>query len=159
MVDKVTMKQKLFAEHFVANGRNGTQAAISAGYAKNSADVTACKLLGLAKIQAYITELCKESQERLEISQDMITAELAKIAFSNVGNYLRFNQSGVELVDSESIKPEHLACISEVTESVTQHGGTTKFKLHDKVKALQLLGNDIGMFNEKEPVVFNNVTV
>lgn len=48
---KLTAKQQKFVEAY--NG-NATEAAISAGYAKNSAEVTGCRLLRNAKIVEQI---------------------------------------------------------------------------------------------------------
>ena len=53
----LTPQQAAFCEAYVANGRNGTQAAITAGYGRSSAHVRASKLLGMPKIQQRLAEL------------------------------------------------------------------------------------------------------
>jgi phage terminase small subunit len=53
----ITAKQEAFCRHYVANGFNGTQAAIKAGYAESGADVEAARLLGNARVAEYIETL------------------------------------------------------------------------------------------------------
>jgi phage terminase small subunit len=47
----LTPRQKMFAKHYVANGFNATQAAISAGYSKSGARVEGCRLLANPNIK------------------------------------------------------------------------------------------------------------
>lgn len=155
---KLTPKQQLFVEHYLLD-RNATQAAIKAGYSKNGAGVNGCKLLNNHNVKAAIDYKSETVVQKIGINRDMVLAELAKIAFGNIGNYLRFNASGVEMFDSDSMKIDALACIQEVSETVTTAGGTTKFKMYDKVKALQLLGNHLGMFNEQPAQIINNIVM
>lgn len=50
----LTDKERAFCRYYVANGGNGTQAAISAGYAPGSAKVTASQMLRKPQIRAEI---------------------------------------------------------------------------------------------------------
>lgn len=74
----------IFAEEWVKD-RNGKRAAIAAGYAERSAEVTASRLLRNANVKAYIDELLLEAQKRRKESLDDILNELdenRKIALS-----------------------------------------------------------------------------
>lgn len=53
----LTDKERAYCRYYVANGGNGTQAAISAGYAKASASVQSAKLQKKATIKAEIAML------------------------------------------------------------------------------------------------------
>ena len=53
-MNEVTIQQGDFAAHYVANGGNGAQAAISAGYAEASSRQAAYKLLKLPHVQSAI---------------------------------------------------------------------------------------------------------
>lgn len=55
--EALTPQQAAFCEFYIANGRNGTQAAIAAGYGAKSAHVRAHKLLAMDKVQLYLAEL------------------------------------------------------------------------------------------------------
>lgn len=80
---KLTLKQKRFAERYVATG-NATQSAISAGYSAKSAEKTGYENLSKPHIKAYIAELSApgenkrimDLQEALEISSSIARGEL-----------------------------------------------------------------------------------
>ena len=50
----LTLKQKAFADEYIINGGNATQAAIKAGYSKKTAEATASRLLRNVKVVEYI---------------------------------------------------------------------------------------------------------
>lgn len=52
----------LFIEAYIANGNNGTKAAIAAGFSQNGADVQACRMLVKPKIGAGFSEKSASSQ-------------------------------------------------------------------------------------------------
>lgn len=54
MGQRLTDKERAFCRYYIANGGNGTQAAISAGYAPGSAKVTASQMLKKPQIRAEI---------------------------------------------------------------------------------------------------------
>ena len=55
----------------------------------------------------------------------------------------------MELIDCSQLTDEQAAAISEVGETVTKEGGSTRIKRHDKVKALELIMRHMGMLNDK----------
>lgn len=78
--DYITPKQQSFIQHYLANGRNGTQAAISAGYAPRSAAVTASELLKMDKIRKRMEPQEREERERLALDGDWVVHRLMKEA-------------------------------------------------------------------------------
>jgi phage terminase small subunit len=44
---------------------------------------------------------------------------------------------------------DEAAIVAEVSEARSETGGSIKAKCYDKVKALELLGRHLGMFNDK----------
>ncbi|WP_414052898.1 terminase small subunit [Macrococcus animalis] len=63
---KLSLKQQKFADEYIINGGNATQAAIKAGYSEKYANTNANKLLQNTTIQSYIEERVKQaSDERL----------------------------------------------------------------------------------------------
>jgi phage terminase small subunit len=44
---------------------------------------------------------------------------------------------------------EEAAAVAEVSEAISSSGRALKMKIHDKVRALELLGRHLGMFNDK----------
>lgn len=77
--------------------------------------------------------------KRLDITTERVYDELAAIGFVNMRHFARWGPHGVTLLDSTEV-PEHaLVCVAEVSQTVTQHGGTTRIRLHDKLGALQTI--------------------
>ena len=74
----MTPKQEAFVHHYCANGGNGTQAAIAAGYSERGADVTASRLLGNVRIAAAMRAHKVKTAERAQITIESLTLELEK---------------------------------------------------------------------------------
>ena len=72
--------------------------------------------------------------------------------FQDPRGVMRWGPDGVALKDSNDLTRDEAVCISEVSQTVSAGGGTLKVKLHDKLRALELLGKHVGMFAEKVQV-------
>lgn len=154
---KLTPKQMRFVDEWLIDF-NGKQAAIRAGYSAKTAEATAARLLRNVKVQAEISRRQKDLQKRTEVSQDRVVKELARIAFANIADYLhvetqtRTKDDGTEvtyqivmLSETEDLSVDQRAALANVKQSVNG----VEIKLHDKIKALELLGRHIGMFTDK----------
>lgn len=148
---KLNPKQQRFVEEYLVD-LNATQAAIRAGYSPKTAGQIGERLLKKVEIQQALAERMKARQARTEITQDMVLDELAKIAFGDQRRVMTWGPSGVKLRASETLTSEDAAIVAEVSESVTAAGGTLKLKTHDKVGALKLLGEHLGMFKQRVEV-------
>lgn len=137
-----------FVEEYLVD-LNATQAAIRAGYSARTARQMGEENLSKPDIQAAIAKRMHDREKRTEITQDRVIAELAKIAFGNKRSVMEWGPSGVKLKDSKLLTDDDAAQVAEVSESVTNAGGTLKLKTHDKVKALELIGRHLGMFKDR----------
>jgi phage terminase small subunit len=144
---KVDERYKLFVAEYLTNF-NATKAAIAAGYAPKAAHVTGCLLLKNDKVQRLIQEAMNDRAERTKVTQDRVVKELAKIAFANMKDFVRWGPTGVKVKNSQEVIEEDSAAIAEISQVDTQYGTNIKFKLHDKLRALELLGKHLGMFLE-----------
>lgn len=167
----MTEKQKIFADEYLIdlNATRAYRAAYPNCKKDSSADAAARKLLGNTRIQTYITERMEERQKRTEITQDMVLQELAAIAFSKASDYAKVveKQATAEVdgniiplvgEDGEPIlyRTVELELTDNLTEEQQRALGTIKKgrdgleqKPCDKVKALELLGRHLGMWNDK----------
>ena len=110
-------KQEAFAREYIVD-RNGTQAAIRAGYSEKGASVHGSRLLRNVQVRALIDELIAAQFERLDITTDRVFEELAAVAFSNIGRYATVTGDGDVSLFPWSDMPEHgLACIAEISET------------------------------------------
>nr|WP_321503281.1 terminase small subunit [uncultured Dethiosulfovibrio sp.] len=145
---KLTAKQAAFVEEYLVD-LNATAAATRAGYAPKSARKVGSNLLTLPHVQAAIEEALAERRERVEVTQDQVVAELARIAFGNPQDVMEWGPGGVRLRPSSELTPDQAAMVAEVSETTSQNGGSLRLKTHDKVRALELLGKHLGMFVER----------
>ena len=154
---KLTPKQMRFVDEWLIDF-NGKQAAIRAGYSAKTAEATAARLLRNVKVQAEISRRQKDLQRRTEVTQDRVVKELARVAFADATDYacvetLTYeNEDGtvspVQIVspkDTDTLSDDQRAAIA----SIKQGANGVEIKLHDKIKALELLGRHIGMFTDK----------
>ncbi len=144
---KLTEKQRRFAAEYLID-LNGTQAAIRAGYSARTANEQASRMLANVSIQQAISEAMAERSKRIGVNQDRIVQELAKIAFLKITDVvdregrIKENASEDDLACIESIKYKH---------SDTETGSSTEreVKAASKLKAMELLGKHLGMWNDR----------
>lgn len=144
---KLTEKQRLFVNEYLID-LNATQAAIRAGYSVKTADQQGSRMLANVKVQEEIGKAMAERSKRTGVNQDKVVLELAKIAFVKM----------TDIVDEQGkIRPDaaedDLACIESVkykeSESDTGSSVEREVKISPKLKALELLGKHLGMWNDK----------
>ena len=93
MKKELTPKQKAFADEYIKNGGNATQAYIKAGYSKRGASASASNLLANSSVSAYIakqTERIEKEQHRDIMSLADIQERRSKIAKGEVVDGLGF---------------------------------------------------------------------
>ena len=139
-------RQRFFCNEYLID-LNATQAAIRAGYSERTASEQATRLLGKVIIQNYISERQLAMQKRTEVTADKVIAELAKIGFANIKDFVNGGNSVLELKHLES---EKTAAVSKVKTTINELTGniTTELTFHDKVSALEKLGRHLGVFEK-----------
>lgn len=151
---KLTAKQKRFVEEYLVD-LNATQAAIRAGYSVDSARDIGCENLTKPNIQAAVGKAMAERSKRTGINQDRVVLELAKVAFVNVADV-------VDLTDGSILNgasTDDLACIEGIkykrSDTDTGSSEEREIKFASKMKALELLGKHLGMWDDKAEVNVN----
>lgn len=137
-------RRKRFCEEYVID-LNCTQAAIRAGYSLETAYSQGSRLLKFVEVQAYIKHLRENIEESTGVTKNRVVRELQRIAFSDMG---RFKRDWMTLREFEDLTDDDRAAISSIDyqEIPTEHGKETviKFKLHDKLKAAEMLNKMLG---------------
>lgn len=142
---KLTEKQKRFVQEYLVD-LNATAAAKRAGYSEKSASRIAVELLNKTQVSAEIQKQQAKRQKRVEITQEKVLEELAAIAFANGTDFATINRNGlVRLVPTDDLPEDKKKAVASIKEG--QYG--TEVKVHDKVKALELLAKHLGMFDSK----------
>lgn len=175
----MTDAQKIFCDEYLIDF-NATRA-YKVAYKRCKKDETAransSRLLTNANIQEYISEKQKETEKRTEITQDMIVKELARIGFFNIKDI--YNKDGTlkQIANIDDDTSRAIASVKTLQKagamkiSINPNGKdeevpiehiseqTIEFKINDKVKALELLGRHLGMFNDVNVNMKNAVQV
>ena len=119
--DKLTTRQRMFAEAYLSNGANAYQAALDAGYAETTARGRSYELLKNERVQAYLDKRRKELAKQA-VSPEQVLLELADIGFGK-RKYPGYTMDGAEIQKSPG--------------------------LANRLKALELMGKNLGMFQDK----------
>lgn len=153
-------KQERFCKEYVID-LNGTQAAIRAGYSQETANEQASRLLTNVKVQQRVKELQDSIGKRLEITADMVVAELWALGVYNVKDFVDDDNTIRKLAELERDVVKPVTGIKVTEKTVHFEGGeettvTTELKLADKRAALVDVGRHIGIFEkdnkQKAPV-------
>lgn len=141
----LTTRQERFIEHYLALGK-GAEAARRAGYSARSAHSIADKLLNTPRVAAAISTANQERAKDLAIDAKHVLAEFAAIAFANPRAVLDWDEAGVRLKPLATLDPQACAAIAEITERQSGTGKRVTVKLHNKLRALELLAKYLELF-------------
>ncbi|MEE3805450.1 terminase small subunit [Lysinibacillus fusiformis] len=142
--DGLTDKQREFCLHYVRT-HNATQSAIMAGYAKNSAYAEGSRLLRNVKVSEEIKRLKAPMIEATYVEATDFIQLLVKIAFADIGDFVKGGGFDIELKPVDEIDTSVLSELSN-----TENG--IKIKMENKMKAIEMLAkhSDILKPNEQE---------
>jgi phage terminase small subunit len=156
----MTDKQKLFCDEYIKdfNATRAYKEAYPNCKKDESARVNGSKLLTKTNISEYIEQQKEQLKNKMEITQERVLQEMARIAFGDVRKL--YNKNG-GLKNIQDLDDDTAAILTgiETTEEFDgygqdreQIGYTKKVKMADKTKALDMLGKYFGMFKEKVEV-------
>lgn len=157
---KLTEKQKRFADEYLID-LNATAAYGRAGYIGKgkTAGVNAARMLGNARVAAYIAAKQTKLQEKTGITQERVLAEYAKIAFMDPRKF--FTPEG-NLIPIHELDDDTAAALAgmDVVENRGEGGAvvdyTKKIKISDKRGALDSIARTLGMFIDKSEISGKN---
>lgn len=152
---KLTPKQERFVAEYLVD-LNATAAAKRAGYNEKTAYSMGQRLLKNVEVQKRVQEANIARQERTEITQDMVLRETAKLAFFDIRKM--FGKDGKPLDISELDDDTAAALVGLDVQDVYEGNGDQKqfvgyikkYKMADKLKALELLGKHTGAFEKQD---------
>lgn len=149
----LTLKQERFVQEYLVD-LNATQAAVRAGYSQKTASSQGERLLRNVEVQAEIHAARQAISRRTEVNQDRVIRELAAVAFSSRAHYTTDDTGRLVLRDGAPEDADRaVAGVKSRTRVMPGGEGAetveTDYKLWNKVEALRLLGQHLGMFKER----------
>lgn len=161
--DGLNSRQALFVQEYLVD-LNGTQAAIRAGYSPDSAAMIGSDNLRKPNIARAIGKAQQARLNRAELTGDMVIAELRKLGFANMQDYMSSTPEGDPFLDFSALSRDEAAALQEVTVEDYREGRgdgarevkRVKFRLADKRAALVDLGKHLKLFVERHEVTGPN---
>jgi len=147
MKRSATLRQQAFIREYVKDF-NGTQAALRAGYSSKCARHFAYRLLKQPEIQQAVHEKVKRITDKSDVTIQRVLTELARIAFSQLHHSVRVVSGRVVVTDTDAMTEDQRAAMAEIAE--TEAG--VRVKMHDKTRALELLGKYLALFTDRTEV-------
>ncbi len=132
------------------------RAALAAGYSASLAASGAYQWVSNHKVKPHIFEAVDMARiarsGRTRVTQDDVIKKLKQIAFMDVRK--AFNDRGVLLPMNEMDEDTAASLASIETFEIKDQDGvvtglTRKIRFHDQLRAVELLGRHLGMFNDK----------
>lgn len=137
-------RQEMFAREYLTDFC-ATQAAIRAGYSERTAGSQGERLLRNVEVKELIDTLMAERVTKIDVTQERVIQELARIAFGDLRSVVEWDGKTVTLKSSKVLTDDDAATLAEVAEN--ERG--VRIKRFDKLKALELIGKHLGMFRER----------
>jgi len=147
---ELTPRQARFVQEYLID-LNGKEAATRAGYVAKSAAIKASKLLARPHVRAAVQAAIEERKRVTSITAERVLDEIAVIAFADIKDYVVIDGEG-------NVKPKRFGgmpagasrAICSVGEGSAKGGGVLlSFKMHDKMKALDMLAKHLGICKEQ----------
>ena len=106
-------------------------------------------MLAKPHVKDHISELIKQRSERTGMTADKVLKELAAIAFSDIRDFVKLGEEGLQLIPLCDLTAEQARAIKIITKGPGGRESSFSVRLNDKLKALELIGRHLGMFTYK----------
>lgn len=152
-------QEEMFVNEYLVDF-NALRAARAAGYSKACSNTRSASWTRLDGPKPHVGRAIRTAMQnranRLNVTTDAVISELAKIGFSNMMNYINFDDRGVPFFDLTNLNHTTAAAIkSLVIEEFVEGRGENKreirkvkLELYDKKAALVNLGQHLGIFGK-----------
>jgi phage terminase small subunit len=147
-------RRRLFVEAYLANGRNGTEAAIAAGFSPKTAGAQACELLKHPDVQTLVAARTEKLATKFELTTEAVLKNLAQAIYFDPRKLLKDDGSVKAISELDDDTAMALAGF-EVTEEFSGRGQdrelvgfTKKLKWLDKNAAREQAMKHLGLYRE-----------
>jgi len=163
--DGLIPREREFCYQYLIHNANSTKAARAVGY--NHPERSGGRVLARPWVKKFLAKLAKKHMDKLEITVETISQELARLAFSDITQVVDINPDEIVLKSQEDMgKATRTIQSIEINDSRQNIGSEekptyvgeikTKLKMHDKKGSLDSLGKWLKMFVDQSE---SNVTM
>ena len=151
--DRLNERQRRFAQEYLIDS-NARQAAIRAGYSAKTAHVHGPRLLSNVRVAAAVARGQAAISDRLGATAERVTEEIARLAFSDIGDILDFDGDQLRMRPPSKISADARRAIQSIkvrqvnamdSDGLPVPCEIIEFKLHHKTVALQQLIDKLGL--------------
>ena len=149
MSDELNPQQKAFCDSYVTSF-SGIRAAIDAGYTgdRDTLYVTASNLLSLSKVKAYLET---KWAERV-MSPSELLSRFTHTANANMADF-------IDDTGNVDLSKLHAAGLGVLVRELTQTSQGTKIKLHDSMRAQELLAKYHQLLTDRVDITSNGKAI
>lgn len=153
-----TDRELAFLAEYLANGRNATRAYLSvwpnAGLV--TARTRAAKVLAKPNVRTRLRRLEREYRRKVGVEAERVLAELAAVAFSDVGEVIDLASFCLRARISPAAR-RSIASLKVRTDTRKHAKGVTvrqtvEVRFHSKAEALEKIARHLGLFRELPPL-------
>jgi phage terminase small subunit len=155
----LTPKERVFCLEYIKS-KNGTQAAIKAGYSQKTAHVLGNRLVYLKpNTKKYIGEVLSRYFDRLEFDAFDVLQRIGHIAMCDASELTAIRNGRVIVPETDTLPRDALALFAGARERINERGDiTVEVKQHDQLAALKLLCQYYGILDKtrgakQEPLI------
>lgn len=160
-ITKLTVQERKVINGFL-RGMTEKEALIEAGYSERTAIENPDRIFHRERVEKEINKRLRKMEERNAVTEDWIVSQLKRIAEAELGDIIVVDpESGNVAIDYTKLTPSLRAALSgmDISEYTEGRGlerrpvRNIKIRMHDKLKALDMLARILGMFKDKVEVV------
>ena len=157
---RAMLRARRFVAAFVAGPEevrgNSAQSARVAGFRSSTPGAMAVRgATMLARPQ--VRRMIERHMDRVGATAERILAETAAVAFADLRDVAEWDEGGVTMFSSKLLDDATAAAIQEVEQHSTKEGVRVRVKLHDKIRALDLLAKLRRVIGDDAPREFTLV--
>lgn len=153
-------RRKLFIEAYIANGGNGTEAAIAAGFSKKTAASQASRLLKDVKMQEEIADRAEKVAKKYELTTELVIRSLCQDL--NFDPARLYNEDGTLKSITELDEDTRMSLTAAEFEQIGSQDAPSfvrKVKWANKKDAREQAMKHLGMFEKDNDQSKPNVTI
>jgi len=128
---------------------NAAAAARRCGYPAKAAASRGNKLMARQDVQEAVKQAMAERAARTGVTVDRVVLEYARIAFADARKYFDWGPWGVKVRPAATLDADAAAAVAVLRVGGVRSGRPTHLRLHDKMRALNMLARHLGLSTER----------